>query len=135
MANFQLTKTQILERGITQKIENKETLISLAEIACHMSCSINKVRDCIKYRGLPAALVGQSYMTTKENVNRWLQEQHLKMVEQYMWDKRIRPSCKRKLPDEARIQFRTHYQPRNLNPQHPAKIDIASIVKRISKAA
>ena len=135
MANFQLTKTQILERGIPEKIAEKSTLVSLAEIACHMGCSINKVRDCIKFRGLPAALIGQSYITTKENVNRWIAEQHIKMVEEYMWDKRLRPHNTRKIPDEARIQFRSHYQPRNPNPYHPPKIDIAAIAKRISKAA
>jgi hypothetical protein len=133
MANFQLNKQQIIERGIPEKIEEKETLKSLAEIACFMGCSINKVRDCIQMRGLPAAQVGNSYMVTKEGIRIWLQQQHLAAVEKHMWDRKIHPRKASKGSEDI-ATFRRRYGPRPTETQKRTKIDIASVVRRIQQS-
>jgi excisionase family DNA binding protein len=87
VANYQLTKTQILAMGLHHKIADQETLLSLAEIAAYMQCGVQKVRDCIKHRGLPAFQNGRSYFTTKTLVDQWIARTHIENVIVHKWDR------------------------------------------------
>jgi hypothetical protein len=86
MANYQKTKAQIQALGIPFKIEQKETLNGLAEIAAYLDWGITKTRHYIKCKGLPATQAGRNYFTTKQSIQQWVREQHLRDVETHNWD-------------------------------------------------
>lgn len=89
MANPEITKTQMIEMGLPQKIKDKEVLVGLAEIACYLECSISVVRRWIKEKGLPAMALGDQgmpYRTSKFLINRWMAQSHIDRIEKFNWD-------------------------------------------------
>ena len=129
MANFQLNKQQIVERGIPERIEEKETLNTMAEIAAYMGCGVSRVKTLISQHGLPAAFVRGSYFTTKANVKKWVEEQHLSNVEQFAWDLKLKR--RKKTPDDIN-RIRRPYGPNALEGQKRTQLNIRSIVNRIA---
>jgi hypothetical protein len=83
---MELTKAQIRERGIPERIANKAFLIGLAEIAAYTGTSIAWVRDAIRSYGLPVTRKGRRLVTTKTIIDHWVREGHINLVETHDWD-------------------------------------------------
>lgn len=91
MPSAEKTKTEIAADGTLDRIQKKESLNGLAEIAAYLGISISTVRKYIKRYGMPAASFGGpggKYLTTKTIVTDWARQSHLVMVIQHNWDRK-----------------------------------------------
>lgn len=89
MPSTELTKTDIRERGLREKVRQKETLHGLAEIAAYLDCSIGTVRGLVKQFGMPATnFTGEPrklYFTTKFLIHTWIANMHFEVADRKKW--------------------------------------------------